>query len=207
MSMIMLLVVYVQETLEGVLWKERFARNAGSKSYQIRRDRDEDEHEVNVIVSNFNITELVEIAYNSQKHVVSPLVICLAGSMPYEFHKVVPYKYNATMLEDGKEVPIPSLSYVVNTTNISGVTLSARVFSSVAPKRIEDALVGKKTLMETPIMQSSQSNGVNQKFDHDEVLKLIKRSEFNMVGQLLHTPSKIYVLSLLMNSEAHREDL
>lgn len=174
---------------------------------QITRDRYEDEHELNVIVPHFNIPEPVVIAYNGKKSIVSLLVIRLAGATPFESDIIVPYKYNATMLEDGKEVPIPSLSYVVNTTNISGVTLSARVFSSVAPKRIEDALVGKKTLMETPIMQSSQSNGVNQKFDHDEVLKLIKRSEFNMVGQLLHTPSKIYVLSLLMNSEAHREDL
>lgn len=56
-------------------------------------------------------------------------------------------------------------------------------------------------------MRSGQSSGVNQKSDHDEVLKLIKRSEFNVVDQLLHTSSKIFVLSLLMNSEAHREAL
>ena len=34
-----------------------------------------------------------------------------------------------------------------------------------------------------------------------------KKSEFNMVEQLLQTPPKISVLSLLMNSEAHREAL
>lgn len=56
-------------------------------------------------------------------------------------------------------------------------------------------------------MQSGHSSGVNHKSDHDEVLKLIKRSEYNMVDQLLHTPSKIYVLSLLMNLEAHKEAL
>ena len=56
-------------------------------------------------------------------------------------------------------------------------------------------------------MQSSQSSGVGQKFEQDEVLKFIKRSDFNVVDQLLHTPSKISVLSLLMNSEAHREAL
>ena len=56
-------------------------------------------------------------------------------------------------------------------------------------------------------MQSSQFNGVNQKYDHDEVLKLIKRSEFNVVDKLLHTPSKIFVLSLSMNSKAHIEAL
>jgi hypothetical protein len=48
---------------------------------------------------------------------------------------------------------------------------------------------------------------MNPKSDDDEVLKIIKKSEYNMVEQLLHTPSKIFVLSLLMNSEAHREAL
>ncbi|KAI5425081.1 hypothetical protein KIW84_031036 [Lathyrus oleraceus] len=45
------------------------------------------------------------------------------------------------------------------------------------------------------------------KEDGDEILRLIKRSEYNVVDQLLQTPSKIYVLSLLMNSEPHREAL
>lgn len=39
------------------------------------------------------------------------------------------------------------------------------------------------------------------------MLKLIKKSDFNMVDQLFHTPSKIFVLSLLMSSKAHREAL
>ena len=43
--------------------------------------------------------------------------------------------------------------------------------------------------------------------DDDEVLRLIKKSEFNMVELLLQTPSKISVLSLLMNFQAHREAL
>ena len=59
---------------------------------QITKDRDEDEHEVNVIVPHFNIPEPVVIAYNSQKSTVSPLVICMTGPTPYEFDKVVPYK-------------------------------------------------------------------------------------------------------------------
>lgn len=61
--------------------------------------------------------------------------------------------------------------------------------------------------METPIVQSGQPSGVHQKYDNDEVLKLIKRSKYNVFDQLLHTPSKIFVLSLLMNLEAHREAL
>lgn len=79
------------------------------------------------------------ITYNCQKFVISLLVIRLAGPMPYESDRAVPYKYNATMLEDGKEVHIPSFSSVENIANVSDVTRNGRVFASAAPKRIEDA--------------------------------------------------------------------
>lgn len=70
----------------------------------------------------------------------------MAGHTPYESDKVIPYKYNATMLEDGKEVPIPSISSVVSIVDVSGVTRTGRVFASAAPKRNEDTLVGKLKL-------------------------------------------------------------
>ena len=124
------------------------------------------------------------IAYDGQKNDVSPLVICLAGPTPYESDKVVPYKYNTTMVEDDKEVPIPAFPYILNIVDVSGVTRSGQVFVVVAPKRI-----------------------VNQNVDQDKVLKLIKKSNFNMVDQLFHTLSNISVLSLLMSSKAHKEAL
>lgn len=123
--------IYLQEMLDGNL-------------IQITRDRDEDEHGVNVIVPHFNILGPIVIAYNSQKPAISPLVIRLTSPTPYESDRDVPYKYNATMLKDGKEVTIPSLYSFVNIADVSGVTLSGRVFAFVAPKRIEDTLVGKQ---------------------------------------------------------------
>lgn len=57
---------------------------------QITRDRDEYEHDVNVIVPHFNIPKPNVIAYNSQKSIISPLVICLVGPTPYESDKAVP---------------------------------------------------------------------------------------------------------------------
>ncbi|XP_050878569.1 uncharacterized protein LOC127082379 [Lathyrus oleraceus] len=143
---------------------------------QITRDRNEEEHEVNIIVPRFNIPEPVVIVYNGQKPVVSPLVIRLTGLMPYESYKVVPYKYSAAMVED-------------------------------APKRTEDVNIEKPTQEKTHVMQAGQSSIVNQSSDQDEMLKSIKKSDFNAVDQLLHTSSKLSVLSLLMSSEAHREAL
>jgi len=43
--------------------------------------------------------------------------------------------------------------------------------------------------------------------DSDEILKLIKRSEYKIIDQLLQTPSKISIMSLLVNSDAHKEAL
>lgn len=108
------------------------------------------------------------------------------------------------MLEDGKEVPIPSLSSIMNIADVSGATQSGRVFYFVPPKRIEDTLVGKQAQVETTVLQSGQSGDVKEKSDHDDVLELIKRSEYNLVDKLLHTPSKISVIYLLMNLKAHK---
>ena len=70
--------------------KKRLTRDIGSKSYSDYEGRDEDENEVNLIVPHFNIPKPVVIAYNGQKSIVSPLVIRLAGTTPYESVKVVP---------------------------------------------------------------------------------------------------------------------
>jgi len=52
-----------------------------------------------------------------------------------------------------------------------------------------------------------QSSGTNASSEFDEILKLIKKSEYKVVDQLMQTPSKIFMLSLLMNSEAHKDAL
>lgn len=75
-----------------------------------------------IIVPRFNLPESVVIAYDGQKSVVSLLVIRLAGHTPYESDKAMPYKYNATMVEDDKEVSIHVFPFVVNITDVSGVT-------------------------------------------------------------------------------------
>ena len=70
------------------------------------------------------------------------------------------------------------------------------MFGSVFPKDKEESTVSKK--VEVPDVdpvsalkgQSGESNNLKAN-DDDEVLRLIKKSEFNVVEQLLQTPSKI----------------
>lgn len=117
------------------------------------------------------------------------------------------------MIENGQEVPLPTANSVVSIVDVVKVTRNSRVFGPVSPKVMEDVVVGKKAgvpmvnLVNTPTCQSSESNGLKVKDDDDEVLRLIKKTEFNIIEQFLQTPSKIFVLSLLINSEAHREAL
>ena len=106
-----------------------------------------DIYDVNVIVSVFKTPKRVVIQFDrSSSNIVNrsilPLVIRLAGPVPYASDRDVPYRYNATMMENGQEVPLPTTNSVVNIADIVKVTRSSCVFSPVFPKDVED--VGKK---------------------------------------------------------------
>ena len=61
---------------------------------------------------------------NNNQRSVSPLVIRLAGPIPYSSNKVVPYQYNATMIENGQEVLLPTTSSMVSIIDVTKVTRS-----------------------------------------------------------------------------------
>ncbi|GAU38952.1 hypothetical protein TSUD_363910 [Trifolium subterraneum] len=154
-----------------------------------------------VIVPEFNISDRLEMIYNSGESVVTPLVIHLPGPVPYTSLKAIPYRYNATMLQDGVETPIPSSISVDNIADGSRILRSERVLQGAVQEK-----TSTPALEEAQVRDSSKS-GERVYEDSDEVLKLIKRSEYKIVDQLLQTPSKISILSLLVNSDAHREAL
>ena len=117
----------------------------------VLRDRGEDE--VFTIVPQIKDLEPTEISYDSKKTTATPLVIYKLGPVSYESNRVVPYKYGATMIDDGKEVPLPS---IINITGISRVTGSGRVFN----KMVENS-AGKEPQTEVPTTQASQPSGDN----------------------------------------------
>ncbi|KAI5445535.1 hypothetical protein KIW84_013678 [Lathyrus oleraceus] len=74
----------------------------------------------------------VEISYHPRE----PVVICPPGPMPYTSDKAVPYRYAATIIENGKEVEIKTLASVTNITANSRMTRSGHVFAPpVTPSR------------------------------------------------------------------------
>ncbi|KAI5431520.1 hypothetical protein KIW84_035633 [Lathyrus oleraceus] len=116
----------IQDDLQGVLDQGLIliSRQVSSPESQ--------EQEVNVIIPCFNIPEKVEIAYHPRE----PVVICPPGPMPYTSDKAVPYRYAATIIENGKEVEIKTLASVTNIAANSRMTRSGRVFAPpVIPSR------------------------------------------------------------------------
>jgi len=58
-----------------------------------------------------------------------------------------------------------------------------------------------------PTKNVDQSSRANTDFDLDELLQIIKKSDYRVVDQLMQTPSKISILSLWINSDVHKEAL
>ena len=64
-----------------------------------------EEEGVSVIVPNFDVLAPVEIAY-CNRPAIAPVVIWFPGAVPYRLERAIPYKYNATILEDSVKVLI-----------------------------------------------------------------------------------------------------
>ena len=108
----------------------------------------------------------------------------------------MPYQYNATMVENGQEVPLPVADSMVNIVDITKVTRSGRVFGLVFPKEVEDVAASKKVEIpmmnpvSVPVCQSGESNK-QKASDDDEVLRLINRSEFKVSSWWLTRGSQL----------------
>ncbi|GAU49409.1 hypothetical protein TSUD_92550 [Trifolium subterraneum] len=124
--------------------------------------------DVSIIVPEFNVSDRLEMIYNSGEPTVTPLVICLPGPMPYTSLRAVPYRYDATMLQDGVETPIPPLISVDNIADNSKILRSGRILPGV---------VQGKTGSPVEKTQIPDSSGTGERVyeDSDEILKMIKR--------------------------------
>ncbi|XP_058757559.1 uncharacterized protein LOC131630837 [Vicia villosa] len=156
---------------------------------------------------------------------VAPLIITKPGPIPYSSDKAVPWSYGNEVYIHGvkqealndKPVKIssPDIDNIVGT---SKVTRSGRIFSpEISPGAnistqvpVPDSTAdvqGKRPMLEpvqTPVEATTEE--VSQK-EMDEILKIIRKSDYDVIEQLGHTSSKISMLSLLTCSEAHAKAL
>ena len=93
--------------------------------------------------------------------------------------------------------------------NISPLVVTKMPIRITAAKPSADTR-GKEKVVEPDVVEVPSKNVANEEpsaREMDEILKIIKRSDFKIVEQLGKTPSKISMLSLLLCSDAHARTL
>jgi uncharacterized protein YqgV (UPF0045/DUF77 family) len=86
------------------------------------------------------------------------------------------------------------------------VLRNGRVVPVGLPKKVSAPVIEETQAKDSSAVKDvSQSGRTSANSDIDEILKLIKKSEYKVVDQLMQTLSKISIMSLLLNSDAHKE--
>ncbi|XP_050897438.1 uncharacterized protein LOC127104294 [Lathyrus oleraceus] len=160
--------------------------------------------DVLVIEPCFNLPEPVEIPYYSGGVVPvnskpSHVEICMPMPFPYESTKVMPWKYEIIVVDkvvegsaDAEVIEAVSED-VTNIARMSRMTRSGRIYTP------EFNVTPQGPTKESTVVTPAKEPEVVKSEDAVEFLKLIKRSDYKVVDQLHQTPSKISILSLLLN--------
>ncbi|XP_050896536.1 uncharacterized protein LOC127103311 [Lathyrus oleraceus] len=140
--------------------------------------------DVSVIEPCFNLPGPIEIPYYSNR-------------MKYEI--IIVDKIVEESEDD--EVTETAIKDVTNIARMSRMTRSGRIYTP------EFNVTPQVPAKESTVIAPTKEPEVVQFEDVVEFFKLIKRSDYKVVDRLHQTPSKISILSLLMNSQAHRKAL
>ncbi|XP_004491697.4 uncharacterized protein [Cicer arietinum] len=137
------------------------------------------------------------------------LIVQIPSPFSYKDNKVVPWNYNEEVhlaKQKNKDVSSFKTTAVTNVSGIGGMARNGRIYSPGKSQRemrvvFEKAYTNKEEKkVEKEKVENEVSNEKAQEF-----LQIIKQSEYKIVDQLNHTPTRISLLSLLMNSESHRK--
>src|SRR4051812_37144990 len=157
---------------------------------------------------------------------VASVIITSPTPFPYSSDKVVPSIYETnvyvhgvkqdTLTEEALNFTTPTVDNIVGTSKI---TRSGRIFSpEISPKVTTNPVQvpvpnqdvnarGKEPQVEPVEIPVEITIEDPSKQEMEEILKIICKSDYNIVEQLGHTASKISMLSLLKYSEAHAKAL
>ncbi|KAA3465816.1 hypothetical protein EPI10_000955 [Gossypium australe] len=156
----------------------------------------------------YSVDRPLVIYYEAKKEEVKPrMIIKMPSPFPYKNNKTVPWKYDVS-------ITMPEAT-TGDVSEVRHFTRSGRCYSPemVEPKKkgIESSQKGKAPMHEVVVETEIPSEqGIKRPVNEDEAhefLRFIKHSEYNIVEQLNKQPAKISVLSLLLNSEPHRNTL
>jgi len=157
-----------------------------SIDYQRSQSNPDPDHSVNVIVPCFK-----EVGHQSNSKIVRAT---------FHLSDNIPFPSQSTISNKPQGCPIQPVENIVGT---SRVTRSGRIFAPIINQKPKSD--NMKKIVSPPKASSNEVEPLRE--EEDEVMRIIKRSEYKVVDQLLQTPSKISILSLLLNSETHRNSL
>ncbi|XP_050889483.1 uncharacterized protein LOC127094733 [Lathyrus oleraceus] len=206
---------FIQQMLDqGELQINRRVKNKGEEEIAVVVDILYDEVNVDIPFDEVN----VDIPFDevNVEIPINPLVIEFPTPFAYEDEKAVPWIYQPRAFKQGQE----DRPVVINEPNVTsivgpaGMTRSGRVF---APRAVDASTKAKGKEVSTPVQIPVPSREMQEmhlspkapvtREEAEEFLRIIKKSDYKVVDQLNQTPSKISMLSLLLNSKAHRNSL
>jgi hypothetical protein len=118
----------------------------------------------------------------SQTRNVEPLVIRLPGPVSYASTKAIPYKYDATMIENGVEVPLVSPATVDNIAGEITALRSGKVRSPLFQKKVVTPVATITPPVAPPVDKNTSPSGQSiEESNLDEILRLIKKSDYKIV--------------------------
>ncbi|XP_019435942.1 PREDICTED: uncharacterized protein LOC109342407 [Lupinus angustifolius] len=143
---------------------------------------------------------------------MGPMVADIPHPFPNASDKVVPWRYG------GEVITLPERALeVTNVAGVSRITRSGRVYGPPETKKNTFTIYKGKEKVDAPTVPEIGQEGspIDELKDGQEIsneqanefLKFIKQSEYKVVDQLRRTPARISILSLLMDSEPHRNVL
>ncbi|KAI5430834.1 hypothetical protein KIW84_035096 [Lathyrus oleraceus] len=157
----------------------------------------------------------------------STMTITTPGPLPFTSERVIPWHYGGSVYthDHGVEQPLKAEEAqnqksesevevidpaVDNVGGIGRFTRSGRLFSPPVTQT-DNADVAAKAKGKQAVNEGTSAPQVGSEptftKDVDELLRIIKKSDYKVVDQLIQTSSKISILSLPLCSEARREAL
>ncbi|KAA0066096.1 uncharacterized protein E6C27_scaffold21G00870 [Cucumis melo var. makuwa] len=162
------------------------------------------------------LTVFYQESHNESTIFCNPKKLTIQVPSPFKFKdlKVVPWWYDCQVITG------PSVD---NITGISGITRSRRCYKPDNLTVPSDGLIleqGRKNEkrnvkehckdqdVEMPIIAKDiEYKKLVTDEEANELLKIVKQNEYKIIKQMHHTPARISLLSLFLNSEPHRKVL
>lgn len=162
---------------------------------------------------------MIKILYTTSKLQipVTPLIIQIPTPFLYESERVVPCMYESKDFNQGHENQ-PLIINEPNMTSIvrpGGISRNGRIFSQ--RNIVEPSAKAKEKNVANGIPAPTSNTELQERLlspkaiesrkETNEVWRIIQKREYKVVNQLNQIPSKISMLSLLLDSKAHRDSL